>query len=85
MAEFKRLEKEVFSVRLRKAREASGLTIQQAAQICSFPSSDWQAWESGVRQPNYCQGAVIATELNADLDWLCDDHYNEKLAAKAVA
>lgn len=36
---------------LKELREATGLTVQEAAKVLGFPAKTWESWESGERAP----------------------------------
>jgi transcriptional regulator with XRE-family HTH domain len=43
---------------IRKAREAQGLSIEQAAAQAGIEPDRWQSFEIGRDEPSFCEGMV---------------------------
>ena len=52
-----------FAEQLRKAREASDLTLDQAAQLCGVSRRTWCYWEDGDREPATEADAITQERL----------------------
>ena len=49
---------------LKDAREAAGLTLQEAAKVLGFPVKTWESWENGERKPAPFIEKQILDKLN---------------------
>lgn len=49
---------------LKELREATGLSIQEAAKVLGFPIKTWESWENGERQPAPFIEKQIIDKLN---------------------
>ena len=56
--------------RLRRAREAAGLTVADAAGRLGVLKSTWQAWEAGRKEPRANRLAMIAGVLGVSPAWM---------------
>jgi len=36
---------------IKEYREATGLTVQEAAKVLGFPVKTWESWENGEKSP----------------------------------
>jgi transcriptional regulator with XRE-family HTH domain len=64
------MDKLLFADRLKKAREASGMSQQLMAERIGVKKSTVAGWESGERQPRGNRMQMIASLLNVPLLWL---------------
>ena len=55
---------EVKIMTLKELREATGLTIQEAAKVLGFPVKTWESWENGEKSPAPFIEKQIADKLN---------------------
>lgn len=49
---------------LKELREATGLTLAEAAKVLGFPVKTWESWESGERKPAPFIEKQIIDKLN---------------------
>lgn len=63
-------EWQIFTERLRSAREKAGLTVQALAEKLSVDISTVSRWESGTREPGLKMVADIAEKLDVPTDYL---------------
>ena len=61
---------ETFGTRLRRAREAGGLSQEQVATLAGVSLSTVRNWETGRSAPNRIERVGLAAELEAP--WLTD-------------
>lgn len=56
--------------RLRSAREAAGLSVEQAARRLGVLKSTWQAWEADRKEPRANRLTMTAGVLGVSPSWL---------------
>jgi len=62
--------KEVFSSRLKKAREYSGLTQQDVGKALRIDRSTYTAYERGINEPSIETLAMLSKLFDVSADWL---------------
>lgn len=60
----------MFSERLKKAREAAGLSQSKLASILNVSQATVGMWESGRREPNFAMLVTISEHLNVSVCYL---------------
>jgi len=62
--------KSILSERLRKSREAKGLTQQELSRLCGFGITQISRFETGLREPTTDAMRKIARTLGVSMDYL---------------
>jgi len=62
--------KEVFSPRLKKAREYNGLTQREVAKTLRISNSTYAKYETGANEPSLQMLAMLAKLFGVSTDWL---------------
>jgi len=64
---------QTFAARLRRAREAAGLTMGQAAVKCGVEYKRWARWERGPQIPRLRSIAMILSVCGCGIEDLVDE------------
>jgi ribosome-binding protein aMBF1 (putative translation factor) len=59
-----------FASRLRQAREAKGLSVEQAAKQAGQSPTTWQAWETATLEPKASEADLAAELLGTTVERL---------------
>jgi len=61
---------DVFSSRLKKAREYSGITQNEASKTLKIAQNTYSSYETGRREPNLEMLALLSKLFEVSADWL---------------
>ena len=64
LSKIKLHDSEVKTMTLKEMREATGLSVQEAAKVLGFPVKTWESWENGDRSPAPFIEKQIIEKLN---------------------